>query len=427
MTAGAPEGSPRSARRARDARRTVTAFEVEVGAPATDEVAAPPNESPNGSSHGPRPGTPGDASSSLPTSPSALALLPVRPPPLADELLSSWLVRLAEANALKLHPFGTRALSGHALWNRDIDRSAPDALLAVLAARTGVSFERARATRLAAYAGVLAPIVSARGPTRWVLAAGVYHRTRRRYGLQACPSCLADDAVPYFRRAWRLACVTACVAHDRPLVDRCPCCTAPLQLHRGELGSRARHVPRPITACAACGRDLRRAPSTPLAPGELDAQRDVASAVGGTPVHLGAPVGVGAAPSDAAWATVEYFALLRQFTRLALGTGSGRLAGALRVWPPTAGLPWPPRDDPVRAEPEMLPLDVRRPAVAAAALLLATGLDDAMAYCIASAVWSADLLREMPDAPPAFRARVMAEAYRPLPRGRWTGVARPPA
>lgn len=131
-------------------------------------------------------------------------LWPAHPKPLPDELLSSWIVRIASANGLKLQTFCDRVFGKeHQLWNRDIDRHAPPWLLASLARHTGTPIKHVRDATLEVYRGRLYRRKHDAGQLRWILPAGVYHRTRRHFGVQFCPQCLAEDHEPYFRTRWR--------------------------------------------------------------------------------------------------------------------------------------------------------------------------------------------------------------------------------
>lgn len=180
-------------------------------------------------------------------------LWPVHIKPLEDELLSSWLVRLARAHGLRLHTFCDLAWWHKAIWNRDIDKSADEEILRVLSEKTATPIERVRQTTLAAYEGWLYEKHNSYGNTRWIMPVGVYHRTRKRPGLQYCPMCLREDEDPYFRRRWRLAFVTLCERHGRLLLDRCPRCRAPVNFHRNQVDMKS------ITVCFGCGFDLCKA------------------------------------------------------------------------------------------------------------------------------------------------------------------------
>lgn len=179
-------------------------------------------------------------------------LWPAHPKPLPDELLSSWLVRLARANRLPLHTFCHLEWPGKAIWNRDIDKSADADLLIGLAARTATPFHRVSETTLKDHVGRLHERFNPCGNIPWVMPVGVYHRVRKNRGLQYCPSCLHDADVPYFRRQWRLAFHVICPRHGAPLCAECPICSAPVLFHR------VRSFDAPLSICGGCGFDLRQ-------------------------------------------------------------------------------------------------------------------------------------------------------------------------
>lgn len=189
------------------------------------------------------------------------SLWPIHPAPADDELLSSWLTRIARLNHTKLHTLVSLAFPGTAIWNRDIDRSASPDFLNQLARRSGKSLHQVRQTTLNSLAMVLGSPVRGRGNDPWILPAGVYHRTRRQPWLSYCPLCLAEDPDPYFRRRWRLAFYTLCHHHGVLLLDRCPQCLSVVQFFRHDLGDRRKPAPLPLNFCASCQFDLSRAPA----------------------------------------------------------------------------------------------------------------------------------------------------------------------
>lgn len=192
------------------------------------------------------------------------SLWPVHLKPLPDELLSSWIVRLAWAHGLKVQTFG-RLLAGsnYMLWNRDIDRIAPDWLLRALCESTATPDDVAWKTTLRSYEGVVYGHYHESYVLRWILLLNVYHRTRKGFGLQFCPKCLSEDPEPYFRRRWRVAAYTWCAIHDTMLHDRCPQCEAPIDFQRWDLGRPAEGLAGEslVTRCYHCGFDLREAPT----------------------------------------------------------------------------------------------------------------------------------------------------------------------
>lgn len=186
-------------------------------------------------------------------------LWPAHPKPLPDELLSSWIVRVAQANGIKLQTL-CWMLFGNARspWNRDIDRSAPDWLLKVMCEHTGAKYWDAYHTTLTTYRTILYPSRRRSGQLRWILPVRTYAMTRKGYGQQFCPQCLAEALTPYFRKAWRVALFTFCPKHQVMLHDACPSCGVPVVFHRGDFGVEQGNT-KPIFSCYACGFDFRAA------------------------------------------------------------------------------------------------------------------------------------------------------------------------
>lgn len=187
---------------------------------------------------------------------------PVHPQPLPDELLTHWFLRLAHGNQVKVQTFADYVFGRYSsFWARDQDKLASPIVISKLADLTGQRAENIRSLTLATYEGNLYRDHNPFGNTRWILPLGVYHRTRRRYGVQYCPLCLAEDSVPYFRRRWRLAFSTVCDKHGTMMHDRCYRCGAPVAFFRSDLGHRKRHSFGSSTTCDRCGTDLLRAPA----------------------------------------------------------------------------------------------------------------------------------------------------------------------
>lgn len=203
-----------------------------------------------------------------------MQLWPVHPHPLPDELLSSWMIRLARANGFKVHNFYALFFGkDRQIWNRDIDHHAPPWLIDQLAARSGTAPERIHATTLRAFESVLFERFVASGPNRWILPLGVFHRSRRGYGQQFCARCLAEDKEPYLRRAWRLAIVVICVRHGTLLQDRCGACGKALAPHRADMVSRTGFPERTdLSQCAYCRAKLAEV-TTHADAEELEMQR----------------------------------------------------------------------------------------------------------------------------------------------------------
>nr|WP_282449598.1 TniQ family protein [Roseibium sp. CAU 1639] len=171
---------------------------------------------------------------------------PVIVAPQSEELLSSWLHRLAIANGVAPRDFarvlGPASGPGSGLWSASLDLRLPTPVAACLLTHTGVSRQKLVAMSLtrSAWRPLLLPLRSRgrRGRSTW---------------LQYCPCCLAEDAQPYFRRRWRLSTGISCPDHGCGLRDRCRSCGSGIAAS-GQPDLVPQHL------CVRCGADLRRAP-----------------------------------------------------------------------------------------------------------------------------------------------------------------------
>lgn len=181
-----------------------------------------------------------------------------RTKPLEDELLSSWLVRLASGNAVKLQSFCVHVLRRRAnFWIDDVDRAPCMEMLHILSDGTAVNIERAMQTGLNAYEGALWANYQAGGLLAWVMPLTKKGRRRESHGQQFCRQCLATDEQPYFRRRWRLAFNIVCEVHATFLEDACPHCSRPVEFHAGDFGARLLDFDCPIARCGSCRCDFR--------------------------------------------------------------------------------------------------------------------------------------------------------------------------
>jgi len=240
---------------------------------------------------------------------------PAHPRPLPDELLSSWIVRIAEANGIKLYTL-TLGLFGDRLtpWQRDIDRQAPKWLLKQICAKTGVGYWDAYHTTLAGYRTRLYPRRQISGQLRWILPISTFGLNRRGYGQQFCPECLAEDVSPYFRRCWRVGFVTFCPGHGCMLLDACNECGAPVALHRRDIG-RDLTESKGLAYCQRCGADYRGFPRQKAEGADsqgLALHKGILESLTGPPLY-----------------DLGFFAVLHQLCKV---LGSGANAGRLYGW-----------------------------------------------------------------------------------------------
>ncbi|AVA23686.1 MULTISPECIES: TniQ family protein [unclassified Rhizobium] len=161
--------------------------------------------------------------------------------PQPDELLSSWLHRLAYSNGVAPRSFASVLGLGIGMWSPALDFRLPSDVTRLLCANAGVSPNQLAAMELS---HVL--------PKQLLLPLRNSGRRDRSTWLQFCSRCLAEDAQPYFRRRWRLATRVSCTKHGCRLRDRCPSCSSRIAVFdQSEL------VPQHY--CVRCGYDLRRA------------------------------------------------------------------------------------------------------------------------------------------------------------------------
>lgn len=192
-------------------------------------------------------------------------LWPIRYKPLPDELLTSWLVRLASGHGLKVQTFCNLIFGNrHQVWNRDVDRLAPEWLVDELSQRTGTPLAVAYGTTLRSYENRLFPKFKSSGALLWLQTLRMYHRRREGYGMQFCGSCLATDSQPYFRKAWRVSFNTICIKHNCMLHDRCSRCGSAVMFHRMEMGRGSAFQAGSMAACHLCGCDLRESAFLPI-------------------------------------------------------------------------------------------------------------------------------------------------------------------
>jgi hypothetical protein len=169
--------------------------------------------------------------------------------PYDDELFSSFVSRCARIHGMSITVFCAVHLPKFQVWTRDVDRSAPDSLVSAVAALASLPPARVQEMTLQGLERALNPrssvMVGGPGVASWITAVGIYHRIRRRFGLQYCRLCLRES--PVFLRAWRLAAVTVCPRHHLLLDDACLHCGAAVVPHRQNPSERH---------CHACGGDL---------------------------------------------------------------------------------------------------------------------------------------------------------------------------
>ncbi len=180
---------------------------------------------------------------------------PVHTKPFYDELLSSWIARIAMSHGIKLHTFSSMLWPKINLLNSDIDRRNNSALFRVLSEKTNTLSAGVHNTSLISYEGKVFDELNQYGLSSWILPQGIYHREHLLNGLQYCPLCLKEDYEAYFRKSWRLSFVTVCHKHKCLLLDRCQQCGASVNYIRCSV-RKDRTMLDSITRCHICKKHL---------------------------------------------------------------------------------------------------------------------------------------------------------------------------
>jgi hypothetical protein len=137
-------------------------------------------------------------------------LWPFRPKPHEDELLTSWITRLAIGHGLKLSTFLT--IVGTGVNTATLDWAADPTFLRLLAERTGQS----------------AVDLERLGLRLGNMAEDLLYRNAAGLAVQYCPACLSEAA--YFRRSWRFCFIRFCAPHRAALADSCSQCGVSIRL-----------------------------------------------------------------------------------------------------------------------------------------------------------------------------------------------------
>ncbi|WP_417560678.1 TniQ family protein [Marinomonas sp.] len=173
-----------------------------------------------------------------------------------DEILSSWLIRIAAAHGCDPIALTNYIWGNWRCWTLDIDRGLPVQQLETLSTLSGTPPESISNTSLGQAINIFTDSnQSTHVYCPFIIPLGSRNR-KHHMGFQFCPQCLKSDLNPYYRIQWRIALVTSCSTHHCLLVDKCPICYALVEPH---LINTQEHC---IYSCSYCGYDLRKTPTT---------------------------------------------------------------------------------------------------------------------------------------------------------------------
>lgn len=158
----------------------------------------------------------------------------IRPLPLDNELLSSWLVRTSYLHHSDPATFLNLYLPeyDYKLWDNDIDLYCDDILASKLSDKTGFPKDKIYGMTLKSYESYLSENIYPNNRNKFIIPIHRRQRNVRQFAQRLCPLCLKEDKEPYLRKKWRLFFSTACVKHNCFLIDKCPDCGTPFMVNK---------------------------------------------------------------------------------------------------------------------------------------------------------------------------------------------------
>lgn len=151
-----------------------------------------------------------------------------------DELLSSWLVRVALAHNTIPWSFYNIHFPEYKniIFSRDLDVWAPQEFLEKLAKKSNLPFEDIYNLTLRSYIGTLLPKFNPSGMNKYFSYIKIRGRSNNLYGQKYCPKCLKENTYPYFKKEWRLKNINTCKKHSLNLQNKCHNCNKPISYYK---------------------------------------------------------------------------------------------------------------------------------------------------------------------------------------------------
>lgn len=168
--------------------------------------------------------------------------------PQENELLSSWLARMAHAHFIKTSSFLNLYIKNNrfAYSKIDLDFYSNDSFFELLNEKSNLSKEELLKMSLRSQEGHLFTNIGQYPPKQ----IRKLIDKRSTNGLMYCPKCLKEDNVPYFKKKWRYSFYTVCTKHEIFLTDRCWRCYKPIKLVKTKIN-------KDLSICHNCEKDLK--------------------------------------------------------------------------------------------------------------------------------------------------------------------------
>jgi len=185
----------------------------------------------------------------------AQKILPFASKPLPNEILSSWLVRIAKNHFLEPRKFTSVFFKDKYFWTLDVDKSISGSYLDKLVQSTSVSDMDINYLTLKSFIPYLDVKFSTDQSRTWF---NRIQRTKGRissFSYLYCPNCLRTDPEPYLRKEWRIYLSTTCFKCECFLRENCPHCKNPIQ-HFNHNSHQLDKSFDYIKFCAVCKKDI---------------------------------------------------------------------------------------------------------------------------------------------------------------------------
>lgn len=196
--------------------------------------------------------------------------LPVRTSPMPDELISSWLMRLANANAV------TRSTLVREIIGLDQLQQFSESCGAKVQARLS-SLSNLSEQQVASlfFRDEISRVPGFYLKDQSTLTYGwlSFHQPLRPgHGFTPCTYCWEEDETPYIRRCWRENFFTICPHHKKPLQQRCDGCGERFSSSLASSLALPYYFGSPLSVCRRCAVDARcaRTHTAPAGDEELD-------------------------------------------------------------------------------------------------------------------------------------------------------------
>lgn len=181
--------------------------------------------------------------------------------PLPDEVFTSWLLRMSRSHLVRYYTFCSSYFDGIEFWNRDLDKALPEEIKAMIIKKTILKASDIQEMLLSSYhSKIFVNDLGKRNP--WFTPFSVYnykYAAKHQTTLSVCTSCLKNDnAVPYYRKQWRLSIQTICTTCKTEMIDACPECGSQINHLISEKGRKSQTPIFPITYCWKCLYDLQK-------------------------------------------------------------------------------------------------------------------------------------------------------------------------